>query len=54
MMRMMPTMPTGFIGAILQGPPALDQLNDQHHNRNDEQDVNKPAERVRTDQSKQP
>jgi len=36
-------MPAGFIAAKLQRTPALDQIDNQHHNRNDEQDVNESA-----------
>ena len=31
---------------------ALDQIDNQHHNRNHEQDVNESAQRVGADQSK--
>src|SRR5436190_5826281 len=54
MMRIMPTMAASFIGASLQRPAALDQLENQHHNRNDEQDMNESAQRVGADQPKQP
>jgi hypothetical protein len=47
-------MAASFIGASLQRPTALDQLENQHHNRNDEQDVNESAQRVGADNSKQP
>ena len=50
----MPTMPAGFIGASLQSPAALDQIDNQHDNRQDEQDMNEAAQRVGADQSKQP
>jgi hypothetical protein len=51
---MMPTIAAGFINSILQGAPALNQLDNQHHDRNDEQNVNESAQRVGADQSKQP
>ncbi len=51
---MMPTMPAGFIKTSLQWPPARDQLNDQHHNRDDEQDVNESAQGIGADESKEP
>jgi len=38
-----------FHCASLQRPATLDQLENQHHNRNDEQDVNESAQRVGTD-----
>jgi hypothetical protein len=47
-------MPAGFINTILQWSPALDQLNDQHRNRNHEQDVNKIAEHMKPDKSEKP
>jgi hypothetical protein len=47
--RMIPTMAVGFIGASLQWAAALDQIDNQHHNRNDEQDVNESAQRVGAD-----
>jgi len=47
-------MAAGFIGAILQWSAPLDQIDNQHHNRNDEQDVNESAQRVRAYQPKQP
>src|SRR5260370_5390930 len=53
-MRIMPTMPAGFIGTRLQGTPALNQIDNQHHNGEHEQDVNESAQRVGADQSKQP
>jgi hypothetical protein len=40
--------------ASLQWSPALDQIDDQHDNRNHEEDVNKSSERVGADQPKQP
>jgi hypothetical protein len=46
---MMPTIAAGFIWAILQRAAALDQIDNQHHNRNDEQDVNESAQRIRAD-----
>ena len=33
-------MTAGFIWASSQRSPALDQIDNQHHDRNDEQDVN--------------
>src|SRR6266566_9130408 len=53
-MRTMPTIAAGFIGGNLQRSAALDQIDNQHHNRNDEQDVNESAQRIRANQSKQP
>jgi hypothetical protein len=53
-MRTMPTIATGFIVARLQRAPALDQIDDQNHNRNNEQDMNESAQCVGADQSKQP
>src|SRR5260370_12870146 len=53
-MRIMPTMPAGFIGTRLQGTPALNQIDNQHHNGEHEQDLNKSAQRVGPDQSKHP
>jgi hypothetical protein len=53
-MRTMPTIAIGFIIPSLQWPAALDQLDDQHHDRNDEQDVNESAQGVEADPSKQP
>jgi hypothetical protein len=47
-------MPAGFIGASLQGTPALNQIDNQYHNGEHEQDVNESAQRVGADQSKQP
>src|SRR5439155_27385876 len=54
MMRIMPTIAASFIGASLQRPAALDQLENQHHNRNDQQDMNESPKRVGDDQPKQP
>src|SRR6266496_6159281 len=54
MISTMPTTTAGFISSSLQWPSPLDQIDNQYHNRDDEQDVNKPAERVGADQSKQP
>jgi len=51
---MMPTMAAGFIDVSLQRAAALDQIDNQHHNRNDEQDVNESTHRVGADQSKEP
>jgi hypothetical protein len=47
-------MTAGFIWASSQRSPALDQIDNQHHDRNDEQDVNESTQRVGADQSKQP
>jgi len=47
-------MPAGFIAASLQRSTALDQIDNQHYNGKDEQDVNEAAKRVGADQSKQP
>jgi hypothetical protein len=38
----------------LERTPALDQINNQHHNRDDEQDVDESAQRVGADQAEQP
>jgi hypothetical protein len=46
---MIPTMAVGFIGASLQWAAALDQIDNQHHNRNNEQDVNESAQRIGAD-----
>src|SRR6266851_2249402 len=54
MMRIMPTIAAGFIVISLQRPAALDQIDNQHYNRNDEQDMNESAQSVGADQSKQP
>jgi hypothetical protein len=50
----MPTIATGFIIAILQRTAALDQIDDQNHNRNNKEDMNESAHCVGADQSKQP
>jgi len=47
-------MTAGFISASSQQSAALDQIDNQHHDRNDEQDVNESTQRVGADQSKQP
>jgi hypothetical protein len=47
-------MPAGFIAARLQWPAALDQLDNQYNQRNNEQDMNESAQGVRADQPKQP
>jgi hypothetical protein len=47
-------MAASFIGASLQRPPTLDQLDNQYYDRNYEQDVNESAQRVGADQPKQP
>ena len=47
-------MTAGFIWASSQRSATLDQIDNQHHNRYHEQDVNEPTHRVRADQSKQP
>jgi hypothetical protein len=47
-------MPAGFIGASLQRAAALDQIDNQHYNRNHEQDMNEPTQGVRANQSKKP
>lgn len=47
-------MTAGFIWASSQRSPALDQIDNQHHDRNDEQDVNESTHRVGADQSKEP
>ena len=47
-------MTAGFIWASSQRSPALDQIDNQHHDRNDEQDVNESAQRIGADQSKKP
>jgi hypothetical protein len=53
-MRTMPTIAAGFIATNLQRTPALDQVDDQNHNRNNEQEMNESAQCVGADQSKQP
>jgi hypothetical protein len=40
--------------SILQRPPALDEINNQHHDGDDEQYMNEAAERVRADEAEQP
>jgi hypothetical protein len=42
-------MTAGFIGPSLQRAAALDQIDNQHHNRNDKQDVNESTQRVGAD-----
>src|SRR5581483_4477669 len=54
MMRMIPTIPAGFILSILQRPAALDEIDDEHDDRDHQQDVNESSERVRADESEQP
>ena len=54
MMRIIPTIAAGFVVVSLQRPAALDQIDNQHYNRNDEQDMNESAQSVGADQSKQP
>jgi len=41
MIKIIPTMPAGFIG--LEGPPAADEVDDQDHDRDHEQNVNESA-----------
>jgi hypothetical protein len=48
-MRTMPIIATGFIVASLQRTPALDQIDNQNHNRNNEQDMNESAQCVGAD-----
>jgi len=50
----MPTIAAGFIAVSLQRAATLDQIDNQHYNRNDEQDMNESAQSVGADQSKQP
>jgi hypothetical protein len=45
-MRMVPTMPAGFIAASLQHPAALDQLDNQHNERNNQQEMDESAQGV--------
>jgi hypothetical protein len=52
--RMMPTMPAGFITASLQRTAALDQIDNQHYDGKHKQEVNEPAQGIGADQSKQP
>jgi hypothetical protein len=40
--------------SILQRSTALDQIDNQHYDGKDEQDMNEAAKRVGADQSKQP
>ena len=47
-------MAAGFIDLRLQCAAALDQIDNQHHNRNDEQNMNESTHRVGADQSKEP
>jgi hypothetical protein len=44
----------GVTDSNLKWPAALDQIDNQHYNRNDEQDMNESAQRVGADQPKQP
>jgi hypothetical protein len=38
----------------LQRTAALDQIDNQHHDRNNEQDMNESAQRIGADESKEP
>jgi len=49
MIRTMPTIAAGFIVASLQRAPALDQIDNQNHNRKNEQDMNESAQCVGAD-----
>jgi hypothetical protein len=48
-MRTIPTIPAGFIN--LQGPPAGDELDDQHDQSDHEQQVNESTQRIGADQT---
>jgi len=51
---MMPMIPAGFTIAMLQWPPAADQLENQNDQRNQQQDVNVGAQNMEADETKQP
>src|SRR6188768_591675 len=51
--RMMPIIPAGFIDSTLKCAASGDQLDNQHHNSDDEQQMNQSTAKV-TDESKQP
>jgi len=53
-MRIMPTIPAGFTMRMLQRPATANQLDNEHDQRDEEQQMNVSAENMEADKTKKP
>src|SRR5437899_12432364 len=53
-MRIMPTIPAGFTMRMLQRPPTANQLDNEHDQRDEEQQMNVSAENMEADKTEKP
>jgi hypothetical protein len=54
MMRMMPIIPAGFTGRMLQRATAANQLDNENDQRDHEQEMNVSAQNMEADETQQP